>query len=159
MSWVAQGFRLVLPPLLGLSITSNLVALLGERERLNFIKNKEWGKNKLKNAVSNLSPVSMSCLGSNLLWISFSFQSVQSSPAKTSSQLPCQVPANTPQQPTQLQPRGPSQSKVAHCLLTFLSWFCLPAARVCTHRQWVQTYHVSVGVVCGLKMRGRSGQP
>ncbi|XP_030913665.1 myocardin-related transcription factor A isoform X2 [Geospiza fortis] len=44
-------------------------------------------------------------------------QSVQSSPAKTSSQLPCQVPANTPQQPTQQQqeqqqqPRGPNQSK------------------------------------------------
>lgn len=42
-------------------------------------------------------------------------QSVQSSPAKTSSQLPCQVPANTPQQPTQQQqqqqPRGSDQSK------------------------------------------------
>ncbi|XP_023790658.1 MKL/myocardin-like protein 1 isoform X3 [Cyanistes caeruleus] len=38
-------------------------------------------------------------------------QSIQSSPAKPSSQLPCQVPANTPQQPTQQQPRGPNQSK------------------------------------------------
>ncbi|XP_066040281.1 myocardin-related transcription factor A isoform X3 [Chamaea fasciata] len=39
-------------------------------------------------------------------------QSVQSSPAKTCNQLPCQVPANTPQQPTQQQPRGPNQSKM-----------------------------------------------
>ncbi|XP_063252040.1 myocardin-related transcription factor A isoform X1 [Prinia subflava] len=37
-------------------------------------------------------------------------QTVQSSSAKTSSQLPCQVPANTPQEPT--QPRGPNQSKM-----------------------------------------------
>ncbi|XP_009075594.1 PREDICTED: MKL/myocardin-like protein 1 [Acanthisitta chloris] len=40
------------------------------------------------------------------------FQKVQSSPAKTSSQAPCQLPASTPQQPTQQQqPRGLNQSK------------------------------------------------
>lgn len=89
----------------------------------------------------------MLCLGNNFSQIPFSFQRVQSSPAKTSSQPPCQLPVSTPQQPTQQQkqqptqqqkqqqqPRGLNQSvrKVAHCLLTFLPCFCLPAAGVCS---------------------------
>lgn len=112
------------------------------------------GKNRLHKSFKKQKPFSMLCLGNIFSWIAFSFQRVQSSPAKTSSQPPCQLPANTPQQPTQQQkqqptqkqqqqqqqplqqqqPRGLNQSvrKVAYCLPTFLPCLSLPAAGVCS---------------------------
>jgi len=111
------------------------------------------GKNKLHKAFKKHKPCSTLVLGNNFSRIPFSFQRVQSSPAKTSSQAPCQLPASSPQQPTQpqkqqptqqqqkqqplqqqQQPRGLNQSvrKVARCLLTFIPCFHLPAAGVCS---------------------------
>lgn len=111
------------------------------------------GKNKLHKSFKKHKPCSVLCLGTNFSRMPFSFQRVQSSPSKTSSQPPCQLPASTPQQPTQQQkqqpmpqqkqqqqplqqqpPRGLNQSvrKVARCLLTFLPCFPLPAAGICS---------------------------
>lgn len=141
MSWIAQGFRLVPPSLLGLlrPIPASFLCLVKQNESLNSLKNSKWGKNKLHKSFEKHKPCSTLCLGNDLSWIPISFQKVQSSPSKTSSQPPCQLPASTPQQPTQQQkqlqqPRGlnPSVRKVAHSLLPFLPCFSSPAARVCS---------------------------